>query len=116
MPSGDALQEAVVEADETVRVELYVRRERARGVADDARTSRFVPLLRAREPQRRHLDEPHDVVAGRAGDEQPVAQDRKRVEERRREDVEEVGVPELDGCAPSVYETHVEAVALETPP
>src|SRR5262249_29153999 len=89
--NSDSLQKAVVVGDERVFVELDVGRERPAREAHHPVAQRLVALLATLHPQLRNVDEPHRVVPGGTRVEQPVAHDRQRVEERRREDVEEVG-------------------------
>src|SRR6266540_3075677 len=83
-----SLSKSRVADDESVSVELYVRRERSRAEADDAALERDVALNGALNRQLGHGHKCHRVFARVAAFVEAVAQHRQRVEEWRRLEIE----------------------------
>src|SRR6266545_1264898 len=83
-----SLSKSRVADDEAVSVELYVRREGSRAKPDDAGLERDVALNGTLNRQLGHGHECHRVFARVAAYVEAVAQDRQRVEERRRLEIE----------------------------
>jgi mannose-6-phosphate isomerase-like protein (cupin superfamily) len=83
---------------------------------NDTVTQRLVTLLGHADVKRRDIDPAHEIVAWWARLEQPVADHRHRVEQRRPAEIEEVGAIEPDLEHPFTDELEVERRALQPVP